>query len=836
MVVGAAITWYLTQGPGQAVIPNAIGALGGGEDEGGDGEAGGSGRRRESPPPPGWVRPPPIGEDPDFQGPPPTAPYRDSPYAQPTSDAVLRRDEVDDPDDTELLEAVADAIETAPGKVAYLSDRGPDPRWESLFGRLLEVTAADLPDLEIAANAQRLKAQGADFILVDGRTPRPSPWLQPRTSGLRERLRDALPLSHFHPLVRAEAWTLYRIAPPLEFTREEERRIVSFVRRSLQGEGGEALGIDKPKDALGMPSFRVAITLRKRDERSLKGRPVTFRSKSGSTLEKALLATTSSLRGSWSEDRRKVERDFHVDLPSDVDEAVREMEIGVEVFHRSCRITDRDPARLLWNFELSLEGLSLADGDRFHYVLPSVGLHRGFENELAFVRRLEEAGDLPEDSWRDRRWRFSRFETKSFQELRAQGDPVEMYRGAPLVRLSNVTRANVIRALRIGSRWLTSNQLDDGQFRYRYKPLNKVDKRWLVGNNVVRHALNPYTLMLVNRVSPSDHLVKSAIKGLGYTMRHLEKRGRRCYVWHLDVPSPDENAKMGTVAVTILSILKMGEATDISEYEDELRCLAEELLYVQDRNGHFRQYDVPEDHPYFGAENAIFPGEMMFALARMYNHTSDERYHRAYDRAMEWYQAWWADRVAKKTDDGIYTERLRMDLVGFVPWGVMSLEAIHRKTNDDKYARWAESLSDWMDEAFLFDADRTAYPDYLGAYFKTHRELPAINSCGYTEGAAAMFAIALRTGRDVERRRRSLLYGFRFAMQLQYEGDATTFWIPDPDVAMGGFRYHLGASRLRNDYSYHAMSALGHGVTYLRDQDWPAATPVPLPESLRDAL
>jgi len=835
VVIGAAAAYYFTEGPGRGAIPG----VGGGQSESGDGEE--DRPSKISRPPPGWEKPPPIGEDPDFQGPPPSAPYRDSPYAQPTSDGVLRRDRVGDPDDEELIEAVTDAIEAAGGKVAYLSDEEDvDSRWDFLRPRLVVVHPQDLPDLEIAANAERLRGQGADFILVDCRTPLPSPWLQPHTSGLRERLRDALPLSHFHPVVRAEAWTLYRIAAPFDLTREEQRRILSFVRRRLQGTGeGETLGIDKPREALGTGSFRVAISLRKRAEKGLKGRPVVVRTSTGATLEKAFVANVDRLRADWAGQRARAEKNHDADLDDDLSEAIEEMEIGIDVFHRTCRITDRNPRRLLWNFELGLEGIFLADGERYHYRLPHVALHRGDGEsggaEGKFIEMLETDAGLEVGTWRERRLRFGRFETKNFVELAAGGEPTELYRGAPLVRLSQMTKANVVRALRIGSRWLTSNQLPDGQFRYRYKPLNKVNKRWLEGNNVVRHALNPYTLMLVNRVWQQEHLVESAQKGLGYTMRHLKKEGRRCYVWHRDIPSPDENAKMGTVAVTILSILKMGEAgVDISEYEDELRCLAQELIYIQDRNGHFRQYDVPEDHPYFGAENAIFPGEMMFALARMFDHSGDARYKRTFDRAMAWYQAWWADRVVKRTDDGIYTERLRMDLVGFVPWAVMALEQMHRKTSEDRYARFAEEMSDWIDELFLFDEHRTAYPDYLGAYFKTHRELPAINSCGYTEGAAAMFAIALRTGREVERRRRALFFGLRFAMQVQYESDATTFWVPDPDVAMGGFRYHLGASRLRNDYSYHAMSALGHAVNYIRDQDWPARSPIPLPESLRD--
>ncbi len=148
---------------------------------------------------------------------------------------------------------------------------------------------------------------------------------------------------------------------------------------------------------------------------------------------------------------------------------------------------------------------------------------------------------------------------------------------------------------------------------------------------------------------------------------------------------------------------------------------------------------------------------------------------------------------------------------------------------------FAFQIQDWMDQTFFFDPMRTSYPDYLGSYFKKHQELPAINSNGYTEGAASAYAMALRTGRDVERRRRTLVLGVRFAMQLQYESYDSTFFLPVPDTGMGGFRYNLQFARNRNDYSYHAMSTLSQALEFLRPEDYPAIHPVELPQSLWEA-
>lgn len=244
---------------------------------------------------------------------------------------------------------------------------------------------------------------------------------------------------------------------------------------------------------------------------------------------------------------------------------------------------------------------------------------------------------------------------------------------------------------------------------------------------------------------------------------------------------------------------------------------------MQDRNGHFRQYDVPPDHPYYGAENTIVPGEAIIALARMYKWSGDARYKAAIDRALPFYMTAWRAWRDARSPEGVWDEERRVNLVGIVPWLVMALKDLHDSTADDAYAALAFELQDWLEAAFFYTPERARWPDWLGASFKTHIEPPAINSCQYIEGAAAAFALGKRLGNDVERRRRTLLLGARFCLQLQYDSYGSTFFLPEPDSALGGFRYTLAHLHLRNDYSYHAMNALAQAVRYLEPEDYAVA-------------
>lgn len=792
---------------------------GGGDEEGEDG----AGRHAK-----GWKAPPEPGQDPDYEGPSPTDPWREGEFAQkagpsmprpppPREESPLTRD------------AVARAIARAPGKVGYLASAPSEP-WLGLLGdRLASVEPQEVDEqgLAIEALSWRLRGRGIDFLLVDTTEPVAGVWLDAQATTLRSRLRDALPMTHFHPVVRGATHTLYRVGPPIRITERQGKALLGYVRAKLAGGGAAWPTIDAPVGAVDGAQHRVALTLRS-FAASPDHKKLGWKSAPGATLRAAVDAAIDRVRKGWPGMRDDTE------LPADLGDALERIEVEIDVLFDVCEITDRDARRLMWNLELGYDGAFLEKDGSTVLRLPSDALQGGVETEAAFVERLEKNADLAPGAWRDPDHRFGRFATLDFVEVEPEGRVQRLYRGNPLVRVSEITKKRLVRSLVVGARWLWRNQLPDGQFRYRYKPLRSESDRWQEGNNIVRHALNPYTLMLVNRVAPDERLVKSARRGLEYTFANLRRFGNRCHIWHTDVPAKVPNAKMGAVAVTILSLVAMSEKVDIGEYEDELRCLANQILYMQDRNGHFRQYDVPADHSYFGSENTIFPGEIMFALARMYTYSGEAKYKDAFDRAQSWYTAWWNFRSARRTEEGVYTEKDRQDLVGFVPWAVMALDAMHRKAPEQKYADFAFQLQDWMDEMFLWDARTTPYPDYLGAYYKRHDELPAINGCGYTEGAAAAFAIAKRVGHDVERRRRAVVLGVRFAMQLQYTWRGNTFWIPDTGTALGGYRFHLTATRLRNDYSYHAMSAIGQAALFLGEEDYPARRPIDLPEALAE--
>ena len=505
LAVGLGVwVWQGEERAGRSGAGHRVHGTGGGDEE--SDEAGG----RHAP---GWKAPPPPGQDPSYQGPSPTDPWREGEFAQKAGPSMPRppppRQEA-----STTRDAVARAITRAPGKVGYLTSVPTTEPWASLLGERLVPVAPQEVDEQgtgIDAFAWRLLGRGVDFLLVDTSEPLATPWLDAQATTLRSRLRDALPTTHFHPVVRGATHTLYRVSPPIRISDAKAKQLVAYVRAKLAGETATWPDLEAPTAAVDGGQHRVAISLRSWETRAVGHKKIGWRSALGSTLREAVDAAIERVKKGWSKMRDEAE------LPERLASAMPRVEVELDVLFDVCEITDPEPHRLMWNLELGYDGAYLDVDGSTSLRLPSEALQSGVETEAGFIDRLEKNAHLQTGTWRNPDHRFGRFATLNFVEIAPAGRVVRTYRGSPLVRVSEVTKERLKRSLVLGARWLWRNQLPDGQFRYRYKPLRPEGDWWQEGNNIVRHALNPYTLMLVNRVAPDPG--SSRARGAGSSTR-----------------------------------------------------------------------------------------------------------------------------------------------------------------------------------------------------------------------------------------------------------------------------------------------------------------------------
>jgi hypothetical protein len=797
----------------------------------------------KKPVPEGWVTPPLPGADPEYVGPAPEDPFKESPYAMPSSKRVLARPAIMDLKEPIFIDEVVKVVRNSTQKIALVSESDLDPSLMTLKERVVPLKRSRLHTKDDVGLASELKKTGIEFILIDKTRPEVSPWIEEKFSYMHIRLRDGLETDWFHPVVIGSGFNLYRIAPPFTLSKKEKNDLSKYARKLLNGEESSPPSLNPSKKALGASYYRAIVSLRKRDVPGLKGRKLVKRISKGKSVSEAIKVSSEKIRKDWNKIIGSNSKAVSVNsLPKSISEALDTMEIEIELIYDMAIITDRKVHNLVWNLELGLHGALVWKNKELHYLEPSYAVQMESKSPVQFLeqtlkkRKLKEflrkpkkksnywrKAVLHESAWeRDQNIRFGRFRTFHWvEENNKERNIVELYRGVPLRKMEEVTKDSLVNSLVLGASWLMKHQTPDGQYAYKYTPTNKPEKRWEAGGNIVRHALNPYTLLMVNKITPDPAYVESAKRGIEFTLTFLREKDGRCVVCHRDTPARYYNAKIGTVAVTILSILKLGEIADISEYHEVLKCFGEALLYMQDKNGHYRQYDVPVDHPYYGAESTIAPGEIIFALSRMYTYFKDERYKASIDLALPWYIKAWRLLQKQTTKEGIYNEEDRTNLIGIVPWLVTAMNDLYLSTKDEKYADLAFEQQDWIDDTFFYYPDRSRYPDYVGASFKIHWELPAINSCQYAEGAAAAYNLGRHTNKkDLDRMREVVMESMRFCLQLQFDSYGSTYFTPIPEEVMGGYRYTLGHLRLRNDYSYHAMAAIAQAVEYLREDDF----------------
>ncbi len=210
-------------------------------------------------------------------------------------------------------------------------------------------------------------------------------------STVRLRLRDAVSLSWFHPVVLGSGFALYRVAAPFDIPTYIKRRLVQRARSVLLGEPPEQFEFEMPKDAVGEDDFRVIVSLRQRNEPGLKGRKIVKRMSHGPGIIDAVDRSAMEIRADWPGVVKSVLGDSIVDVDSvepDIEKAVREMEVEIDVLYDPCALTDRRARNLVWYLELGLEGLSLRGEEQFYYLEPSYALQMEITSEVFFLEKL----------------------------------------------------------------------------------------------------------------------------------------------------------------------------------------------------------------------------------------------------------------------------------------------------------------------------------------------------------------------------------------------------------------------------------------------------------------
>ncbi|MBN1390136.1 MAG: hypothetical protein JXA22_05790 [Candidatus Thermoplasmatota archaeon] len=324
-----------------------------------------------------------------------------------------------------------------------------------------------------------------------------------------------------------------------------------------------------------------------------------------------------------------------------------------------------------------------------------------------------------------------------------------------------------------------------GKWDYEYEPS---EDRNLPRYNILRHAGTTYSLALIFKYTRDPDHYNGTVRTLNYLLSHH---------LHFDDWSGTEVAyieekglvKLGGAALAVLAVVEVEEVDPLARYERELDALGEFLLAMQHEDGSFQCFykDMEDEH------SDYYPGEALLALARLYDHTGNDRYLRSLLKGLDNYNPYF----------GIH-------YTAYTPWATEAMVYAYSWTNDTSY----------LDQCYqMAESCRTGQnlpgPNVPETHVGGWGSDPAANSASRVEGVVDSYLLARRTN-DTERMERydgTMEYSARFLINLQYD-DVEAMSFPRPDKVKGGTPLSYNEDNIRIDYVQHAVVVMAKIMVY----------------------
>lgn len=330
---------------------------------------------------------------------------------------------------------------------------------------------------------------------------------------------------------------------------------------------------------------------------------------------------------------------------------------------------------------------------------------------------------------------------------------------------------NIQESLDLVKNRIIADQLENGQFHYIYYPSTD---EYAESYNIIRHTLGAYALLEFGET-------EKAKKSIDFILENLIEEDEMSYITY------NERTKLGTAAVTVLTLLKYQDLTDSTEYNETIKELGEFILFMQDEDGGYRNYH-PEANPESRLATVLYTGESNLALIRMYQEYRDERYLEAAEKSYDWCVTYFEERHS----------------TGLVSWNSSAFAETYYETGDLKYAAFALQMNEWLIETTQYTDKNAPSQDYIGAFYVSDvEEGITCSAAAYGEGFGDMLALAKNLGdqEKIDKYESTLRSTIKFLQSMQFTD-------PENEKTYGGFKASMYNNQTRIDYNTHAALTL----------------------------
>jgi hypothetical protein len=339
--------------------------------------------------------------------------------------------------------------------------------------------------------------------------------------------------------------------------------------------------------------------------------------------------------------------------------------------------------------------------------------------------------------------------------------------------------------LRSSGEYLINHIQSNGKWDYEYDP---EDDKNLPKYNILRHAGTTYSLGLIFKYTRDPDYYNGTVRSLNYLLsKHLRfgEMGGDEVAFMVD----NGYAKLGGAALTILAVVEVEEIDPDAEYERELNALGEFILKMHKDDGSFQCFYLMKEEEH----SDFYPGEALLALARMYDHTGDERYLETLLEGLEHYNDYFGTG---------YT--------AYTPWATEAMAYAYDWTGNASLIAHSYSMAESCRRGQNLPGGGTD-PEIIGGWGSE----PKANTASRVEGITDAYLMARRNGDKEEQVRynSTMENSSMFLLSLQFnEEESRSF--PSPLKVVGGTPLSHSDHNIRIDYVQHAVVVMVKIMVY----------------------
>ncbi len=359
-----------------------------------------------------------------------------------------------------------------------------------------------------------------------------------------------------------------------------------------------------------------------------------------------------------------------------------------------------------------------------------------------------------------------------------------LYRGHR--KSTSLSKENLLDSVDLAADYLIRSIDLRGKFAYSYLP--KTDEN-NPKYNILRHGGTVYSMLEVYELRRDNALFEAIQRGLRFLINQMKEaivNGEKTLV-----VVENNDVKLGGNGLAALALAKYIQLTQEKHYLPILQKLGAWIVNTQDEHGKFtihkQDFNGPVDPDF---ESEYYPGEALFALARLYQLDPNPRWLKAAVSG--------ALYLINVRDKDLPEEKLNHD-----HWLLYALNEIYRLQPHAEILTHAQKITNTIINK---QRRESPYLDWIGSFYAIPRSTPAATRM---EGLCASYQLTQDFGSadrlpDILK---AIKLGIQFQLQTQFYPESALY-LPNPQRAMGGFHASLTDYEIRIDYVQHSISSL----------------------------